>query len=489
MNKKQVILLMVDTQRQDMLSCYDKHSAKTHALDNLAEEGTLYTNGFTCQPVCGPARSALFTGLYPHSNGMIANCMQLGKNIKNAAEWLAPHGIDCAYIGKWHLDGGDYFGYGKCPDGYNSEYWYDMRNFLDELTPKERILSRKNMGLRNDDPSEESTFAHRCSNRAIDYLEKYKDKDFFLTLSLDEPHDPSICPRRFFKELDKQKFKFHRTPNVKAKLKGKPDYQKVWAKKFKSLPFYAMRMGSKSMFACNLFCDYELGRVLDKIKELQLDPMIIYTSDHGDMFLSHNIMGKGCVMYNEIVKIPFIIKGGGFNKSINSTPVSHIDMLPTIMEYFNVKVPSMLQGQPLQKVSKNVERDILIEFTRYETDHDGFMGYQPVRCLTNGKYKLVINLLCGDEFYDLEKDPYEKNNLILSKEYSHIRDAFHDRLIKQMDETRDVYRGYYWLCRPWRKGVKASFDNSGMTRQLQEDDFTQLDYNTGMPMKSSTRKK
>ena len=112
---KQAVLIMVDTQRQDMLSCYDADAAPTPVLDALAREGMQFTNGYTCQPVCGPARSAIFTGLYPHSNGMIANSMQLGANTKTAGEWLSPHGIECGYIGKWHLDGGDYSATGDAP--------------------------------------------------------------------------------------------------------------------------------------------------------------------------------------------------------------------------------------------------------------------------------------------------------------------------------------------------------------------------------------
>lgn len=75
------------------------------------------------------------------------------------------------------------------------------------------------MQTRLDDPKEEDTYAHRCADRAIRFLEEFREKDFFLTLSLDEPHDPSVCPRRFVEALKKQKLKFHRTPNVKYKLK------------------------------------------------------------------------------------------------------------------------------------------------------------------------------------------------------------------------------------------------------------------------------
>ena len=488
---KQVVFIMVDTQRQDMLSCYNSKSVQTPNLDSLAQEGCRFDNAYTCQPVCGPARSAIFTGLFPHSNGMVANSMQLGQNVKTVGEWLTPQGITCGYIGKWHLDGGDYFGYGKCPKGYVPEYWYDMCCYLEELSEKERKKSRANMNMRADDPKEETTYAHRCANRAIHFLRTYQNKDFFLTLSLDEPHDPSICPRRFFKTLKKQRFKIQKTPNINASLKNKPAHQKVMAEKYKGLRLYMIRRGMRALYACNAFCDYEIGRVLDEIKALGLTPMVIYTSDHGDMMLSHGLMGKGAVMYNEITQIPLLISGGGFSQGSNKTPVSHIDLLPTIFEFYGLKTPKMMQGEALQGLPQDKTRDVFTEFTRYEVDHDGFMGYQPIRSICNGKYKLVINLMTTDEFYDEQNDPYEKNNLIATKDaqLQAIRNAMHDRLLEQMNRTRDVNRGYYWAMRPWRNDKKATFDDAGFTRQLEEEDFVQLDYATGLPMEGSTRKK
>lgn len=237
---KQVVLIMVDTQCQKMLSCYNEEFIKTPALDSISENGTQFRQAFTCQPVCGPARSAIFTGIFPHGNGMVANSMQLGANIKTVGQYLSPHGIECAYIGKWHLDGGDYFGYGKCPDGYNPDFWYDMRNFLDEMPDDEaRRKSRVNMARRTDDPKEEDTYAHRCCDRAIRFLEEYKNKDFFLTLSLDEPHDPSICPRRFVKQTLKERKKFKKPENYYASLEDKPEHQKVWSDSFAKAPFSA----------------------------------------------------------------------------------------------------------------------------------------------------------------------------------------------------------------------------------------------------------
>ena len=106
------------------------------------------------------------------------------------------------------------------------------------------------MDLHTDDPKEEDTYAHRCVDRAISFLEEFKDKDFFLTVSLDEPHDPSICPKRFIKELKNSKFKMKRTPNVNASLKDKPEHQKIWSKAVPKMPFCVFRKTQNSFLHC-----------------------------------------------------------------------------------------------------------------------------------------------------------------------------------------------------------------------------------------------
>ncbi len=142
MNKR-VILIMTDTTRKDMLGCYGNAEMITPNLDKLASEGIKYENAYTCQPVCGPARSALFTGTFPHSNGMVTNSVPLGANVKTVGQRLSDNDIPCGYIGKWHLDGGDYFGFGICPDGWDENYWYDMKMYLDELTDEDKVRSRQ----------------------------------------------------------------------------------------------------------------------------------------------------------------------------------------------------------------------------------------------------------------------------------------------------------------------------------------------------------
>src|SRR5690242_15360714 len=100
---KQIVLIMTDTQRYDMVGCCGDTGLSTPHLDRLAREGLVFTRAYTCQPVCGPARSALFTGTYPHSNGCWANTMAPTILAKHVGQRLRDRGVRTAYIGKWHL--------------------------------------------------------------------------------------------------------------------------------------------------------------------------------------------------------------------------------------------------------------------------------------------------------------------------------------------------------------------------------------------------
>lgn len=487
--KKQAILIMVDTQSSSMLQIYNpKHGIPCPNLSRIADEGAVFENGYTVSPVCGPARSALFTGQYPSTNGVWGNGMQLGQDIQNAGQRISPYGIHCAYIGKWHLDGGDYFGKGVCPDGYDPNYWYDMRNYIDELPDNEtRTQSRKNMStIMFRDVKEEDTYAYRVAERAIQYVKQHKDDDFFLTVSFDEPHDPSQCPQKFINDLKSAGFKMHDYPNTNAPLEGKPDIQKMWRDAY-NIPWPFLKIGfAKGFMPCNYFVDYEIGRILDEIDSLE-DPMIIYTADHGDMQNAHGLMSKGAAMYEEITHIPFLIKGGPFKKRHIKTPVSHIDILPTVMEFFGIKKPRMLEGESLYNIEDDAKRDIHMQFNRFELELDGNLGFMPIRSIYDGQYKLNINLFSTDELYNLEEDPYELKNLINSESHIQIRDSLHDRLLSHQNETVDPFRGYPWMCRPWRKDKKPSYDIDGYTRQRCEDGVIRYDYATGCPVENEIR--
>ncbi len=492
-DKKQFIIIMTDTQRKDMIDAYKDNGSLTPNLDKLCKNGIMFEKGYCVQPVCGPSRSALFSGLYPHTNGCIANSVAYAKNVRSIGKRLSDKGIPCGYIGKYHLDGGDYFGLGRADEGYLEKYWYDMRNYLEELTQEERLFSRKVPPTENSGIDDSFTYGNRCSNRAVDFLNEYKGGDFFLTVSYDEPHHPYVTPERFLNKF--KDYRFPKTPNIWDNLENKPEHHKVWARVNGNKDPDTLELKFPQVFANNSYIDHEIGRVLECAYKLCPDATILYTSDHGTLLNSHRLNDKGAAMYEEITNTPFIWYNRSLPHAKCSIPVSHVDVVPTVLKYFDAPVSRCIEGEDISDIilnpAANHKRNIFMEYTRYETDHDGFMGYQPIRAVTDGEFKLVINLMTSDELYDLKNDPYEMDNKIENPDYFETRQRLFDSLIDNMNNTRDPFRGYYWEERAWHKSKNVCFGYTKKTRQREDLEYEprQLDYDTGLEISELVRSK
>jgi uncharacterized sulfatase len=497
--KKQAILFLIDTQGANCLGCYQKDARLgTPYVDQFATQGVQFERAYTCSPVCGPARSAIFTGLYPHSNGVVGNDMAPHQDIPHVGQRLQKHGIRTACIGKWHLDGSDYFGDGRCPPGWDPDYWFDGRNYLDSLPDdhardfSRRILSADEIRQHRITPA--FTHAHRIVERACRFLEAHRDEDFLLVISIDEPHHPHIAPEPFVSQFDDY---HHPVRSAGDSLDGKPLSQREWAHHFlgKDSATIGRRQGDTlkfpPFFACNSYCDWEVGRALAAIEQWVPSALVAYTTDHGDMLGAHGLSGKGPAVYEEITRVPLLIRWPGRIAPLSRipAPVSHIDLVPTFLDFFDVPSSELLQGKSLlpSLVSGRVtvSEPVFIEFHRFEVDHDGFGAFFPIRAAVWGQYKLSLNLLDLDEFYDLAVDPHEMCNLIdqpLSAELELKRDLLHDAILNWMDKTRDPYRGPPWKRRPWRHMACSSWGGPTRPRPNDPEFYPEtLLYDTGKP--------
>jgi uncharacterized sulfatase len=460
---KQAILFLIDTQGANCVGCYRPDLALgTPSIDRLAAGGVRFNAAYTCSPVCGPARSALLTGLYPHSNGVLGNDMAPHLDAPTIGQRLKSAGFATGYIGKWHLDGTDYFGDGRCPPGWNEKYWFDGRNYLESLPDDAaRALSRRVLGpadVAAHGITSEFTHAHRTADRAMAFIREHRERDYFLVVSIDEPHHPWICPEPYVSAFEHFDFP---VPNADDPLDDKPRSQREWADHTARLGSSIRRHDGQAWlhhprhFGCNSYSDAQVGRVLATLRAETPGALTLYTSDHGDMFGSHRLHGKGPCMYEEIARVPLIVQWAGQidGGEVSDGPVSHIDLAPTLLEFFGVAVPDLLQGRSLleqfRRSSHRTNDEIFLEFNRFEIDHDGFGAFAPIRCVFDGRYKLAINLLDTDELYDLRDDPLELRNHINDAVFAAERDRLHGKLIGWMNRTRDPLRGPHWLRRSW----------------------------------------
>ena len=241
--------------------------------------------------------------------------------------------------------------------------------------------------------------------------------------------------------------------------------------------------------------------MIDKVREVAPDAMIIYTSDHGEALGAHSLSLKGPSVYEEIAHIPMIIKGGAYMKApqgrVYDHVTSHIDLVPTFLDYYGINVPGELNGVSMRPIIEDPENNTLhdvvfTEFHRYEQDHDGFGGLQFMRAAISDKAKLAIHLMDKDELFDTVNDPYELKNHIDDPEYANVRDKLHEDILDMMNRTRDPFRGYQWRCRSWnRDKYSPDWECDGYTRQkvTEPGELQELDYDTGMPITEFVRYK
>jgi uncharacterized sulfatase len=497
------------------VGCYDRRAIGTPSIDRLAAGGVRFERAYTTCPVCSPARGAIFTGLYPHSNGVWGNEMAIGRDTLTLGERLAAEGVHAAYVGKWHLSATDYFDTGRCPPGWDARYWFDGRNHLDSLPEEMRRWSREYHTpeeIRAADYTREKTFAGGVTDRAVEFLGAHGEEEFCLCVSYDEPHHPSIAPAPFCDLYGD--YRFDVGPAHADDLAGKPEHHRAWARDCRRETSASWREQGQYVlqpyFACNTFVDDEIGRVVEAVEANAPDALVIYTSDHGEMMWAHRLNSKGPVMYEQITRIPMLLHGQGIapGRTLRE-PVSHIDITPTILDYFSLELPPILQGRSLlERVSSpgrgasigsvagpapatiadaagdaeaGAGAGVFLEFNRHNVNTDGYGGFQPIRCVLDGRYKLVVNLLDRDELYDLHTDPHELRNLIDEPSVAAHRGRLHAALTEWMDETRDPFRGPGWLRRHWMPAGEMPWPHARRPRLPDGVHPPALGYLTGMP--------
>ncbi|MFC1582020.1 sulfatase-like hydrolase/transferase [Planctomycetota bacterium] len=452
-----IVFIMTDTQRYDMLGCNGSTFCQTPQLDRLAAGGLNFDRAYTTTPLCTPARAALFTGMYASSSGAAANQIPLFNNVRNTGQIFEQAGYKTGHIGKWHLDGpeGGYYGTGLAPEGFPQEVWYDGKCFQEEVGTEGFKRWKKGLDLQDQD-----CWAARVAQRAESFIAEHAagKAPFYLIVSIDEPHGPSSAPEEYYnmyKGTQRQ-----RSPNMDDTLEGKPAVQAAFEEYFNHngrVPAGEDPNNNPRYYGCNSFADTQIGRVIDAVDSHCPDnTVIVYTSDHGDHAGSHGLLSKGPTMYEEITRIPLIVRAPGITVpgSRCERLFSHIDLAPTLFGLAGIEIPEQFEGGDagamLAEPQTSCADAIFMEYYRFGLPHHTRWGFQPIKCIRTDRYKLVINLLDRDELYDLQQDPGEMINCIDNKSMAAIRGDLHDRLLDWMDQRRDPLRGNGWWQRSWR---------------------------------------
>lgn len=417
MNKPNIIFYFSDQQRADSAGCYGQKLPVTPNLDKIAEEGTLFENAFTCQPVCGPMRACLQSGVYASQNGCYRNDIALPTDTKGIAHYLTEAGYDTAYIGKWHLASDSKHRLATKPTPKERRGGYDYWRAADIL----EFTSHGYNGYVFDENNQRLDFkgyrADKINDFAIEYLKKPHKKPFFMFVSQLEPHHQNDRLRFESPKGLKNKFKDYEVP---GDLKG-------------TLGDWRVQM--PSYLACCNSVDTNFGKLIQTLKDEGLydNTVIIYTSDHGCHFRTRNMEYKRSCHENSI-KVPLVITGGAFTGGgrVNDL-VSLIDLPATVLDIAGAEIPEHFMGKSL--TDKKGHESVFIQISESQIG----------RAVRTDKWKYSVSAKNADKafadeykddfLYDLENDPFEKNNLISSPEHCEIRLEMRKLLIEYMKKA------------------------------------------------------
>ena len=408
---KNIVFYFSDQQRWDTVN-----KEVTPNLMKLADEGVLFENSFTCQPVCGPARSCLQSGMYATETGCYTNGIALPQDITPLAEYFNRAGYQTAYIGKWHLGSDKYPGIGvhcektAIPKDRQGKYQYWRAADCLEFT------SHGYDGYVFDGDGNKIDFtgyrADCINDFALEFLDKReKDKPFFLFVSQLEPHQQN--DRNCFEGYKEtiEKYKDYPLPDDLTFLKG--DYKEMY-------PDYISAINR---------LDYNVGKLVAKLKQQGIyeDTIIIYTSDHGCHFKTRNMEYKRSC-HESSIHTPLIIKGGGFEGGKRDNRlVSLIDLPPTMLSMAGIKTPPNFKGYDLTKETDDPEtrrKCVFMQISESQCGRavrtDRFM-YSVKDLNPTGYLHENSKVYFEDYLYDLKKDPIEKHNLVKDPKYAHVR--------------------------------------------------------------------
>ncbi|HAA77197.1 TPA: arylsulfatase [Candidatus Latescibacteria bacterium] len=414
-----VIVFFSDQQRWDTSGLHGNPMDLTPNFDAMARRGTHIANSITCQPVCGPARSCLQTGLYATTTGCFRNGIPLPQDSKTLAHYFKGAGYHTGYVGKWHLAGVE-----PVPEGKRGGYDYWLGSNLLEFTSEAYDLV-----MYDNDDQPQKLPGYRVDGQTdamIRYIDDHQDEPFFLFSSFIEPHHQNHLDDYPPPDGYRERYTGGWIPPDLAALGGST-HQHLGG-------YYGM---VKRL-------DEALGRLLDALKSLDLldDTIIMFTSDHGCHFKTRNSEYKRSC-HESSVHVPTAFHGPGFTGGGQvAEMVSLIDLPPTLLDAAGIDVPEIMEGRSILP---------LIQGEADDWPEEAFIQVseaQVGRAVRTTRWKYGVDAPekhggrdAGSDtyveqyLYDLQVDPYELTNLINSEVHEIVREVMRERLLKRMREA------------------------------------------------------
>ncbi len=443
MRRPNILFIMSDQHRFDCIGRHGHPVVETPHLDGLAGGGVDFTNAYCPIPMCVPARNSLLCGQWPSRHGVVHNYdgetwKPLDRDTPTFVTPLKEAGYSLDHIGRWHVDSARTpidFGF----DSFVHEWGYHAWREEQGLPP----VPSGHGFFGEPDPAiapEQSRVAWTADHVIRTLKERAAgDSPFFIRWHTHEPHLPNRVPEPYASKFAPGDIPpwpgFHDT------LAGKPLIQRqqrltwnvdhwTWAE---WAPIVARYLGEIALF------DAQIGRVLETLKEagLEDETLVIYTSDHGDMCGSHGMLDKHYVMYDDVMRVPLMMRWPGAlpaGVECEAFVSNTVDLPFTFCRAAGAPVPESFQGMDLLPPARGTAPGRADIFASW---HGNQLGNYSQRMVRNERWKYIWNAVAEDELYDLEADPAECVNRAADAACRDVLARLRGRLLEWMEQTGD----------------------------------------------------
>lgn len=464
MTKPNVLFIFADQMRGDTMGCAGHPMIQTPNLDRLAERGVMFSDAFTPDPVCVPARATVTTGNYPHKcTGVKANGGRIKDDQLKIAEYFSNNGYVTYAAGKLHYCPYAAPGEPRLLHGFEHVSLTEEGRVLAAFDPKgnRRGLEdyhdylqdvgwggyERGHGVGNNDihpaPSalpEEHFVDAWVASRSIDYLEQHQshnsDKPFFMFMSFTKPHAPYDPPVPYNTMYDPREVTMPLAGNEtqnRTPTKHKEDIERGWS----LLSPEAQKMARAHYYGLITFQDKQIGRALDYLDEnvLTENTIVVYAADHGDMIGDFGFFGKSC-FYKGSVNVPMLVS---YPEKIpvaqkSDALVGLQDIFPTIASLAGVPLTREVDGKDLTFLASNPNATVRDFYVSCYYDDP-----LQICMIADKKRKYIHSQVNGfEEFYDLVNDPHETVNRIDDPILAESIDEMKNELVKWAKENGDL---------------------------------------------------
>jgi len=417
MTRPNILILMVDQLTGTLFP--DGPAEFLHApnLRRLARHSVRFANSYTGSPLCAPGRASFMSGALPRRTRVYDNAAEFASDIPTYAHHLRRAGYATALSGKMHFVGPDQLhgfeqrlttdiypaDFGWTPDyrkpGERIDWWYHNLGSVTGAGVAE-ITNQ----LEYDDE-----VAFQAVQKIYDLSRGHDARPWCLTVSFTHPHDPFVARRKYwdlYEDIPELE-----PPEAVAYEDMDPHSQRLMdANDWESFDIQPehIRRARQGYFANISYIDHKIGEILAALEASRQEATVVFVSDHGEMLGRKGLWFK-MNFFEGAARVPLMISSDGLEPKLVETPVSTIDVTPTLCEIAGVswdEVKPWTDGESLVPLARGVARE-----TPVAMEYAAEGSVSPMVCLRQGAWKYVRCEADPELLFDIAHDPDEKTNL------------------------------------------------------------------------------